>query len=168
MARIANNLSLDIIEETSRKARANNGSIPIEKEVVGTFSLIGSPMFTATLHTDYSDFLVSCDEPSPLGGKGVRPSPLAYMLYGVLACYTSTLAIQCAVDGIELKELKVKGTLSYDIGPIVVENDIPIIKKLKIEVIADRDIRKQVSAARKRCPAVFAVEHPIETEILEV
>ncbi len=168
MARIINNLSLDVIEETAAKARANNGSIPVEKEITGTFHLSGSPMFTATLHTDYSDFLIGCDEPSPLGGKGVRPSPLTYMLYGVLACYSSTLAIQCATDGIELRELKVKGTLSYDIGPLVVEKDVPIIKKLKIEVSSDRNIGKQVAAARKKCPAVFAVEHPVETEILQV
>lgn len=167
MGRIMNNLSLDVIEETSRKAGSNNGSIPIEKEITGTFHMSGSPMFTATLHTDYSDFLTSCDEPPALGGRGVRPSPLTYMLYGVLACYSSTLAIQCAADGIELKELRVKGTLSYDIGPLVVKTDIPIIKRLKIEVFADRDIRKQAAAARARCPAVYAVEHPIETEITQ-
>lgn len=168
MARMMNNLSLDVIDETSRKAKANKGSIPIEKEITGTFHLSGSPMFTATLHTDYSDFLVSCDEPSPLGGRGVRPSPLTYMLYGVLACYSSTLAIQCAADGIELGKLSVKGTLYYDIGPLVVESDLKIIKRLKIEVIADKDIREQTAKARARCPAVYAVEHPIETEISQV
>lgn len=162
---MVNNLSLDVIEETARKAKANNGSIPIEKEITGTFHLSGSPMFTATLHTDYTDFLVGCDEPSPLGGKGVRPSPLTYMLYGVLACYSSTLAIQCAADGIELGELSVKGTLYYDIGPLVAESDMKIIKRLKIEVFADKDIRQQTAKARKRCPAVYAVEHPVETEI---
>lgn len=162
-----NNLSMEVIAETTKKAKENNGSIPVEKVIVGNFHLEGSPMFTATLHTDYSDYYVSCDEPSPLGGKGVWPSPLTYMLYGVLACYTSTLAIQCATTGAELKQLSVKGTLTYDIGPLVVESSIPIIKKLRIEVTADKDISKQVAAARLRCPAVFAVEHPIETEIVQ-
>ena len=167
MQRIVNNLYLDVIEETAKRAKANNGSIPVEKEIVGTFHMSGSPMFTAALHTDYSDSAADCDEPSPLGGKGVRPSPLTYMLYGVLACYSSTLAIQCATEGIELRELKVKGTLYYDIGPLVAEASVPIIRKLRIDVSADRDIRSQVSSARKRCPAVFAVEHPIETEIIQ-
>lgn len=168
MAKLVNNLSLDVVAETTRKAKENNGSIPVEKQIVGTFHMEGSPMFTSTLHTDFSDFFVSCDEPTPLGGKGVWPSPLTYVLYGVLACYSSTLAIQCATNGVELKELKVKGTLTYDIGPLVVESAIPIIRKLRIEVTADREIRELVEAARKRCPAVYAVEHPVETEIVQV
>lgn len=167
MVRFVNNISMDALHDTSERARGNGGSIPVEKEISGTFSMEGSPMFTSVLDTGISRFTVGSDEPPALGGKGVMPSPLTYMLYGVLACYTSTLAIQCASKGITLEELKVKGTLTYDIGPVVVESILPIIKKLKIEVTASSDIREIIALSRKRCPALFAIEHPIETELVQ-
>ncbi len=167
MATLVNNISMEVLHNTSERARGNGGSIPVEKEIVGTFSMEGSPMFASVLDTGVSRFTVGSDEPVALGGKGVMPSPLTYMLYGVLACYTSTLAIQCASKGVSLGELKVKGTLTYDIGPVVVESELPIIKKLKIEVTASRDIREIIELSRRRCPALFAIEHPIETELLQ-
>ncbi len=167
LARFVNNISIDVISATSERAKLNGGSIPVEKEIAGTFSMEGSPMFTSILDTGISRFAVGSDEPAALGGKGVMPSPLTYVLYGVLACYASTLAIQCASQGIVLEELKVKGTLTYDIGPVVVESGLPIIKKLKIEVTANRDIREIIALSRRRCPALFAIEHPIETELVQ-
>lgn len=158
---------MDVLNATSEKARVNGGSIPVEKEIAGTFSMEGSPMFSSILDTGISRFAVGSDEPAALGGKGVMPSPLTYVLYGVLACYASTLAIQCASQGIVLEDLKVKGTLTYDIGPVVVESVMPIIKKLKIEVTANRDIREAIALSRRRCPALFAIEHPIETELVQ-
>lgn len=158
---------MEAIHDTSARARGNSGSIPVEKEIAGTFNMEGSPMFTSLIETGVSSFSVGSDEPVVLGGKGVMPSPLTYMLYGVLACYTSTVAIQCASKGIVLEELKVKGTLTYDIGPVVAGSEIPIIKKLKIEITANSDIRDIITLSRKRCPALFAIEHPIETEVLQ-
>ena len=165
MEKTLNNINLELHGNTTRKAKENNNSIPVEKTISGEYNLNGSPQFSAQVVSEFTKFDLGCDEPSALGGPGVHPSPLTYLLYGVMACYSSSLAAQCATEGLELKELKVRGKLIYDLGPAVIESGNPIIKGLKLEVISSTNLDQQIKRAWKKCPAVFAIQHPIPTEI---
>lgn len=165
MAKVLNNINLDLQGITAKKARESNNSIPVEKTIIGEFNLSGSPQFSAHVSTESTKFELECDEPSLLGGPGVHPTPLTYLLYGVMACYSSSLASQCAVEGIELKDLKVRGKLIYDLGPAVNESSNPIIKGLKLDIISSSNLEEQIKRAWKKCPAVYAIQHPIPTEI---
>ncbi len=165
MAKVVNNINMELHESTIEKARENNNSIPSEKTINGVFNLSGSPQFSAQVPTQFTKFDLGCDEPSVLGGPGVHPTPLTYLLYGVMACYGSSLAAQCADEGMELRDLKVRGKLIYDLGPAVIESDIPIIKGLKLEIISSKNLDGQIKRAWKKCPAVYAIQHPIPTEI---
>lgn len=167
MAKILNNINLELHGATTRKARENNNSVPVEKTISGEYNLSGSPQFSAQVVSEATKFNLGCDEPGALGGPGIQPTPLTYLLYGVMACYGSSLAAQCATEGIELKGLKVRGTLSYDLGPAVIESSDPIIKKLKLEIIASDKLDEQIQRAWRKCPAVFAIQHPIPTEIVQ-
>jgi uncharacterized OsmC-like protein len=158
-----NNMDLDAILQAKRKAEGEGG-IRVEKHLTGEFRFEGSPMFVGELKSEHSTFIVTADEPKLLGGQGIHVSPLSYVLFGVMSCYASTLAIQCALDGVTLSKLKVTGHLYYDVGPVVVESDAPIIKKLVLEVDADKDIREQIRKAERKCPALYAIRNPIEVE----
>ncbi len=166
-----NNIDLDKVRRTAERAQENGGHFPVEKTIEGTFNLRGgSPMFTATLQSDYSSFTYSADEPSALGGRGGvhTTPPLSYLLFGVMSCYASTLAIQCALRGLKLGELRVTGKLFYDLAPPVVSGEeAPIIKRLELHVHADRELGDLIEISRGgRCPAVYAISHPpIETVI---
>ncbi|WP_229657441.1 OsmC family protein [Thermogymnomonas acidicola] len=160
-----NNIDLDKVRRTAERAQENGGHFPVEKTIEGTFNLRGSPMFTATLQSDYSSFTYSADEPSALGGRGVHTTPLSYLLFGVMSCYASTLAIQCALRGLKLGELRVTGKLFYDLAPVVSGEEAPIIKRLELHVHADRELGDLIEISRGRCPAVYAISHPIETVI---
>jgi len=163
-----NNVDLVVVRDSTKMFEMDGGHHDIEKTIEGEYSVDGSPSFSAILHSDSSDFAVGSDEPKILGGIGVHPSPLSYILYGVLACYANALAIQCSLKGLRLRRLKVKGTLSYDVGPMLTETVSPLIKGLKIEVDADKKIEEIVNLAKERCPGVYAIDHAIKTEIVQV
>ena len=167
MAKIVNNVNLDLQETSAKKARENNNSIPVSKTITGVFNLSGSPMFTADLKTETSAFPMGCDEPTVLGGQGIQPTPLTYILYGIMACYSSTLAAECALDGLVLSDLKIRGTLDYDIGTVVTGVKSQIIKGLKLEVLSSTKLEKQIKNAWVKCPAVYAIQNPIDTEIVQ-
>jgi uncharacterized OsmC-like protein len=162
-----NNIDLDSIRRTRKVFDdEENGHHHVEKRIEGEYRLEGGgPAFTAELRSDSSSFVVSCDEPKILGGLGVHPSPLSYVLFGVLACFANTLVIQCGLKGVKLRRLKLKGTLLYDIGPVLTDIESPLIKEMKIEVESDKDIENIIAASNERCPALYLVDHAIRTEV---
>lgn len=165
MAEILNNVNLELHEASSKKARENNNSLPATKTLSGEFNLSGSPMFSAELGSSATKFVFGADEPGSLGGRGVQPTPLTYILFGAIAGFATSLAGECAEEGLELKDLKVRGTLSYDLGPAVTDAKAPLIKGLKLEVVSGSDLSGQIKKAWEKCPAVYALQNPVPTEI---
>lgn len=163
-----NNINMEILDETAKKITEQKGHFMAEKHINGEFHFDGSPMFTAELMSEKAKFTFGADEPGVLGGRGIQATPLNYLMMGVMSCFASTVAIQAAKKGVELKELKFTGHLYYDIGPVVISSDFPIIKSLKIDVKADRDIKEILELSRKACPALYAIEHPITSEITQI
>jgi uncharacterized OsmC-like protein len=168
-SRRVNNIDLSAIRDSRKRFEEEEGGHHhVDKLIEGEYRLEGSPAFTGKIHTDLSNFVVTSDEPKILGGMGVQPSPLSYLLFGVLACYANSLAIQCGLKGIRLKRMKLKGHLLYDVGPMLTNIDSPLIKELKIEVEADREIGEAIDLTNERCPALYAIDHGIKTEVLQV
>jgi uncharacterized OsmC-like protein len=167
MAEIVNNLDLTVVRETKKKIDADGGHFPVEKHIEGEFHFDGSPMFTATLSSNFATFNVGVDEPMVLGGKGVYTSPLNYLMTGVLSCYASTIVLSASMQGVKLSKLKLKGHLFYDIGPMLHPSDFPLVKELKIEVEADKDIREIIKNST-RCPAFYIVSRGVKTEVSQI
>ena len=164
---VVNNIELDVIRETKKAFQGEGGHHYVEKNIEGTYGLEGSPSFVAEIRSDMSRLTVASDEPRILGGRGVHASPLSYLLFGVMACFANSLAIQCSLNGVELERMKVKGRLSYDIGPVLTDIDSPLIKRLEIEVEADKDIREIIELTKARCPALYAIDHAVNTEVVQ-
>ncbi|EHP70009.1 putative redox protein, regulator of disulfide bond formation [Metallosphaera yellowstonensis MK1] len=162
-----NNIDLDAVKALSERAR-REGSIPMERHIQGEFRFDGSPMFVAEMRTETTKVIVTADEPKVLGGQGVHGTPLSYTLFGVMACFASTLAIEAASSGVELKELRISGHIYYDLAPVVGESDNPIIKKVVLEVKADKELGEVLRRAERKCPALYAVRNPIPVEVKQV
>ncbi len=162
---VLNNVDLRVVRMSRRAFGEEGGHHYVEKTVEGEYRLEGSPSFVAELRSDASSYVVSSDEPRILGGGGVHVSPLTYVLYGVVACFANTVAIQCGLKGVALRKMRLKGQLKYDIGPMLTGIDSPLIRELRIEVDADRDISEIVKASARRCPALFAISHGVKTEV---
>src|SRR5690242_16232543 len=91
-----NNVDVEVVLDSKRTFESGEGGHHyVDKTIVGEYRLDGGPTFSAELHSDSSNFVVAADEPRLLGGLGVHPSPLSYLLFGVMACYAHTVAIQC-------------------------------------------------------------------------
>lgn len=165
MTELVNNVDLKVVRESEKKANENSGHFEVEKHIEGEFHLEGSPMFTANLMSERAQFSAGADEPGLLGGKGVHATPLNYLLFGVMSCYASTLAIQAGLNGIEVGKLRVSGHLYYDIGPLLTGIDSPLIKELRLEVDSDKDLREVIEISNKRCPALYAIANGIKTEV---
>lgn len=166
-ATLVNNIDLEMIADTKKAFDKEGGHHRVEKDIEGVYRLEGSPSFIAELRTDSSNILVSSDEPKLLGGRGVHVSPLTYVLYGVTACFANSLAIQCSLNGVELGSLKLKGHLTYDIGPVLTGIESPLIEELAIEVEADKDITELIELTKERCPALYAINHAIKTDAFQ-
>jgi hypothetical protein len=128
-----NNIDLAKLEESRKAFQEENGHHFVEKVLKGEYDLEGGPSFLAEVKTDYTKFILAADEPAILGGLGVHTSPFTYVLYGTMGCFANTLAIMCAEKQIPLKTLKVKGTVHYDIGPLLTDSKWPLIKELILE-----------------------------------
>ena len=168
MEEIVNNVNFTKLRETEKKASGNNGHFEVEKHLEGEFHMEGSPAFTATLSSESATFAMGADEPGVLGGRGVHTTPLSYLMFGVMSCYASTVAIQAGLKGVKLGKLKLTGHLYYDVGPVVSGVESPLIKKLAIDVDADRDIKEIIEISNKRCPALYAIANGIETVVSQV
>jgi uncharacterized OsmC-like protein len=163
-----NNVDLTKINQSRKEFERENGHHYVEKVIHGEYNLEGALTFLAEVKTDYTKFILASDEPAILGGLGVHTSPLAYVLYGTMACFANTLAIMCAEKQVSLKTLKISGKLHYDIGPLLTNSNWPLIKELILEVVADQNIGSIIEEAREKCPSVYVWSHPIKTEILQV
>lgn len=162
-----NNVDLQVIGQTKKTFEIEGGHHYVEKTIEGEYRLEGGPTFAAELRSDTSSFVVTSDEPKILGGLGVHPSPLSYLLFGVLACYANVLAIQCGLKGVKLRRMKLKGSLSYDIGPMLTGTVSPLIRGLKVEVQTDKDIEEIIDLSNERCPGLYAISHAISTEVVQ-
>lgn len=163
-----NNVDLAKLKESREKFEAQGGHHFVEKVIQGEYNLEGAPSFLAEVKTDHTKFILASDEPAILGGLGVHTSPFTYVLYGTTACFANTLAIMCAEKEVRLKTLKVRGTVHYDIGPLLTDSRWPLIKELIIEVEADKNIESIIKEAEEKCPSVYAWSQPIKTEIRQI
>jgi uncharacterized OsmC-like protein len=163
-----NNVDLLKIKQSREEFEKANGHHYVEKVIQGEYKLEGAPTFQAEVQTDHTKFTLASDEPAILGGLGVHTSPFTYVLFGTMACFANTLAIMCAENQLPLKSLKIKGKVNYDIGPLLTKANWPLISQLTLEVEADRDITEIIRMAQEKCPSVYAWNHPIKTEIVQL
>ncbi|MCG3109705.1 hypothetical protein L3N51_02000 [Metallosphaera sp. J1] len=162
-----NNIDQDSLTAVRERA-SREGSIPMERHIEGEFRLEGSPMFVAEMKTETTRVIVTADEPRILGGQGVHGTPLSYVLFGIMACFASTLAIEASQAGITMGKLSVRGHIYYDLAPVVTDKEGPIIKRLVLEVISDKDLSGILDRAEKKCPALYLAKNPIPVEVKQV
>ncbi|MEM0158176.1 MAG: OsmC family protein [Thermoplasmataceae archaeon] len=165
---VVNNINLDSLNKSKTKARENGDHLELSKEVEAVFHFDGSPMVTSRVSTPASSFTINVDEPEVLGGRGVQPTPLTYMLVGLSSCFASTIAVIAAEKGVTLNKLVVKAKMLYDLGPVVTEVKNPIIKNITLEVAADREITQIIRESEAVCPALYAIRNPIDVKVKQV
>lgn len=127
----------------------------------------GAPQFRGRIPYPGGEVEFSCDFPPQLGGNGAAPNPLAYCLWGGLACYAMTFAVEAAREGVELHALRGTITTEVDQSRALGLTDNPPVEAITwaLEIEADapqQAIDELKQRADARCPGVYCIRNPID------
>ncbi|KKN27040.1 hypothetical protein LCGC14_0868700 [marine sediment metagenome] len=168
-----NRINIDIFKETIEKAKKEPSSSLKNLEIEGTWRLdkLEGPQFETKLKTEKAgEILVQSDETIILGGGGTAPNPVQYCIGGLLACYSATFVKWASMEGILLKDFKIRGTAKIDLSAALGISENPPINDLRIELLikSDETMEKLLSIneiAKKRCPGYYCLTHGIIPQI---
>ena len=127
----------------------------------------GAPQFQGRIPYAGGEVEFSCDFPPQFGGGGSAPNPLAYCLWGGLACYAMTFATEAAREGIELRALRGVITTEVDQSRALGVDDRPPVEHVDWRLEVDADAPQQTidelkERADARCPGVYCLRNPID------
>lgn len=161
------NVNVDAVERAADQAEADPSSVRQAVELSGEWQLAeGAPQFQATIPYPNGEVEFSCDFPPPLGGSGAAPNPLAYCLWGGVACYAMTYALEAARAGVELRALR--GTISTEVDQsrALGVSDRPPVEQVAWELEVDAEasaeqLEELRARADDRCPGVYCMRNAI-------
>jgi len=99
------------------------------------------PQFETRLKTERAgEITVQMDELTLFGGGGTALHPISLCMAGFCGCYSAAYAKWAAMEGIELKQLRirVKGDLDFS-SVLNIEKNIPIVDHYQIELFIESD-----------------------------
>ena len=168
-----NRINIDIFKETIEKAKKEPSSSLKNLEIEGTWRLDKQegPQFETKLKTEKAgEILVQSDETIILGGGGAAPNPVQYCIGGLLACYSATFVKWASMEGILLKDFKIRGTAKIDLSAALGISENPPINDLRIELIIESEetMEKLLAIneiAKKSCPGYYCLTHGIIPQI---
>lgn len=163
---------MDKFRESLEKARNDRTSGKKTTEVEGEWRIDKTgPQFEAKVQTERGgEFTLQSDETLILGGGGTVPNPVQYCIYGLMACYAATFAKWAAMEGIVLKDFKVKATAKLDLTRAFGVTENQIIEHLRLEIVIDSDadidtLNELMETAKMRSPCYYYATHQIIPEI---
>ena len=162
------NVNLDQLQQTIDKARNDPGALRQPVDLAGQWQTEqGAAQFRGTITYPAGEVEFACDFPPPMGGGGTAPNPLAYCLWGGIACYAMTYATEAARAGIALTALRGTITTEIDQTRALGVTDNPPVEQvtwsLQVQADApDAELDKIKDLADERCPGVYCMRNPIE------
>jgi uncharacterized OsmC-like protein len=126
----------------------------------------GAPQFRGAIPFPGGEVEFTCDFPPPMGGGGRAPNPLAYCMWGGVACYAMTFASEAATAGIPLRALRGAVTTTVDMSRALGVSDRPPVEgltwTLTVESDADEATLEHLRAlSDERCPGAYCITNPI-------
>jgi len=165
---ILNNLNLKQIEETiypidmSSRAFLQSVDMTIEWNMPRNY-----PQMYAEVVTEKSSMILESELQIALGGKGHRPTPIQYFLYGIGSSYLSTIIFMLTKKRVRISQAKLKLKAEIDYSGFFTRSTVEEpIKSLYLSLIIKCDIKrdeliKLIDEARSKC----LVFNPIRVEI---
>lgn len=164
-----NNIDLSKLSGTVEALKKDLSKAKKTNRIEGEWNAGEGPQFSATIEFENGKVKLLADQPTFLGGGGRQPGPMIYCLYGSASCYAATFATLAAMEGINLKKLKVIAESYIDFSKVFGLSDNPIAERVKfvlhVESDAPKDrLRELEDLAKKRCPAVYCLTNPIKLD----
>ena len=162
------NVDVESLLQTVEQGTADPAALRQPVELSGEWQArAGAPQFQGGIPYPGGEVEFSCDFPPQLGGNGSAPNPLAYCLWGGLACYAMTFATEAAREGVELRALRGVITTAVDQSRALGLGNPPPVEHVdwSLEVEADappQRIDELKQRADARCPGVYCLRNPID------
>lgn len=164
------NVRLDAARATAERARSDPSAAQLAVDLSGEWRTDAAlPQFVARVKFPRGETVLEADFPPFLSGEGRAPSPLLYCFYGALSCYASTYAMQAAIAGVPIERLSARLRLTVDFRPALGVADVPPMDTFRFELevaspASDADLERVRRLADERCPAIWAMDHPVPHE----
>ena len=162
------NVRTDAIDATRAAAQIDASAARLDVAMTGEWRVDASmPQFAGSVKFPKGEVTFEADFPPFLGGDGRAPTPLAYCFYGAMCCYGATFATQAAMEGVELRALKIGLQLSVDFRAALGVGNFPPLSGFAFNVevdtdASDADVQRVKQLADERCPAIWAMSHPVD------
>lgn len=161
------NVNVGALQETVAKAEGDPSTVRKPVEFDGDWQTReGAAQFRATIGFPQGETVFEADFPPPMGGTGAAPSPLAYCLWGGLACYAMTFAQEAALQGVRLRALRGRLATEVDHSRALGVTDNPPVEQIDWYLEAECDASPETLERIKRladehCPGVWCVRNPV-------
>ncbi|NVM35348.1 MAG: OsmC family protein [Candidatus Lokiarchaeota archaeon] len=113
----------------------------LEVKGIWRLDLEYGPQFETRLKTERAgEITIQMDELTLFGGGGTALHPISLCMAGFCGCYSAAYAKWAAMEGIELKQLKIRVKGDLDFSSILnIEEKIPIVDHYQIELFIESD-----------------------------
>ena len=168
------NVNTEAVEAAAKNAMENPQSALVDVNLSGSWNATdpARPQFVGTIPYPKGELEFTCDFPPPFGGQGRAPNPLAYCLWGGVACYAMTFASEAARLGVELVALRGTVTTQVNGARALGVSARPPVQgvswSLDVESSASAaDLEQVKRLADERCPGVWCMQNvvPLETTL---
>jgi len=162
-----NNVNLEQMQKFMDAVKKEPKQALKEKSVTGEWIFQeGKPQFVAEIPFQKGKVSLTCEMPPFAGGWGSSLDPLQYCLYGLAACYATTLVATATNENVKLNSLKVTAENRVDLRKQLGLSKEPIIQKVGLKVHLEADVPRStlerlVKLAEERCPGTECVTRSI-------
>ncbi len=161
------NVRVDNARQTAEKATTDPAAAQLKVDLAGDWRVDETkPQFGGSVKFAKGETVFEADFPSFLSGDGRAPSPLIYCFWGALSCYASTFAMQAAMAGVHITGLRSRLRLTVDFRGALGVMDVEPLDMFRFEIevdtdASDADVARVKRLADERCPAIWAMDHPV-------
>lgn len=161
------NVNVDALQQAIAEVRADLAKARRTQKIQGVWRFAqGQPQFSAGVSFEGGEVNLESDQPSFQGGGGRRPSPMQYALFGLAACFTTTLVTTAALEGIALNEVRTTAEFDINLAKSLGLSEEPIIEQVRLTIeVRSPAPRQAIEAlarlAEARCPATYCLTNPI-------
>lgn len=162
-----NNVNIKEMEKFVEAVKKDSRQAIREKSVTGDWVFKdGEPQFVAEIQYPKGKVSLTCELPPFAGGWGRSPDPIQYCLYGLAACFASTLVATATNEKIALRSLRVTVENRVDLHKQLGLSKDLIMQNVKLRVHMEADaspatMERLVKLAEERCPGAECVTRSI-------
>ncbi len=126
------------------------------------------PQFETRLKTERAgEITIQTDEITLFGGGGTAVHPISLCFAGFCGCFSAAFAKWAAMEGIELKTLKIRvgGDLDFS-APLGIDTNVPMVDQYKIDLFIESDadletLNRIAEITKERCFCYWCITTPI-------